>query len=185
MLRSPTYVFCNMWKQKTRSLLSGTFERCKRFSGKIFGRIISACVASGSSNGLLKQEHREQLQTAQVNILAGRDLQKQCPDSCLGKHCAALLTWLLDCSALWASTASVTWKEIFVFCPPAVISQLQWQRLKDVTSTWKNAHTELINMNINIDADVQIIRQVSSFVSILYCITKIPQVSVHIQIFRS
>lgn len=46
------------------------------------------------------------------------------------------------------------------------------------------AQSTLINMNINISADVQMTQQINSdYASIFNCIVKIPQV--HIQIFGS
>lgn len=77
------------------SLLSRNFERS---SGKLFWRIIFVCGGSKASKGLLTQEQRERLQSPRVNILAVRDLQKQCPESGLGTYCSALLTWAWDFS---------------------------------------------------------------------------------------
>lgn len=135
-------------RYKVHSLLSGTFERS---GSKMFWRIIFACGGSKSSKGLLTQE-----QLTQVNILAGRDLQIQSPESCLGKHCNALLTWAWNFSAFWARMASTTSRKASY----PVLLQLCWSQIwqwsRAVISVIKECtHSMLIRTDMNISSDVK------------------------------
>lgn len=76
-------------RYKVHPLLSGTFERSV---DKMFWRIIFVCDGSETSKELLTQEQGERLQSTRVNILAGTDLQKQCPQrAALGS--TTMLCW--------------------------------------------------------------------------------------------
>lgn len=116
---------------------------------------------------------------AHVNIPAGKDLEKQCPDSCNGKHCDAPLALILDWGALWVTMASLTWKEGLVFNNIAILWQLN-------SSSWgvpclrcRNAHTNAFSIATNISTDVDSAWEISSYATALTHLH-----ATNIQIFR-
>lgn len=117
----------------------------------------------------------------QVNILAGRDFQKPCPEHRLGK--LALLCWheLGTCSAFWSRTASLTFSKILF---PALRQLFRngndsnwWASHLGCNTNTQDAHPNGHKHQGRCASDS---KSQQCYVSALNCIVKIPPMSTNI-----